>query len=78
MPESGTERDGFLSYSVEWHAFAHGVYAGLRKKRPKPKGLPENEDVQREPAYYKGGFVLGTLLQAALVIAGAAFGLGVI
>jgi len=76
--EDGTERDGVLSYSAEWHALAHGAFDGMRTWRVRPTKLPDNPDVQAEPHYYKGAYVLGTLLQAVLVLAGAALGLGAI
>jgi len=66
--EDGTERDGFLSYAAEWHALAHGVFNGMRSWKARPGALPDNEDVQKEPHYYKGGYVIGTLVQAAVVI----------
>lgn len=72
--ESDTARDGFLSYAAEWHAFTHGVYNGMKSWRARPKEIPENRDVQKEPHYYKGGYVLGTILQgliaASAVVAG--------
>lgn len=71
--EGNSERDGAFSYAAEWHAFTHGVYAGMRgwSARP-PKELPQNDDVQKEPHYWKGGYVVGTLVQAALVALAAA------
>lgn len=66
--ESDSDRDGFMSYKSESHAIGHGLYDGLTTRRPYPKELPDNVDVQREPHYFKGAFVLGTLLQAALVV----------
>lgn len=71
--ESDTDRDGLLSYSGEWHALTIGVYRGLTTLKPWDDSVPRDryEDVREEPWYYKGGFVLGTAAQAALVIAGA-------
>ncbi|SNZ18152.1 hypothetical protein SAMN06269185_3263 [Natronoarchaeum philippinense] len=69
--EDETERDGFLSYAIEWHAFAHGVYDGMRTPKARPGELPDIEDVQQEPHYFKGGYVIGTLLQLLIL---AAFG----
>jgi hypothetical protein len=66
--ESDTERDGFLSYAAEWHAFAIGFYDGMSSVRARPRGLPDNEDVQREPHYYKGAYVLGTLVQVGIIL----------
>jgi hypothetical protein len=62
--ESDTDYDGFLSYSAETHAVGHGLYHGLRTRRLTAGAeLPDNEDVQAEPAYFKGAFVAGTILQ---------------
>lgn len=71
--EADSERDGVLSYAAEWHAFCHGLYDGMRDWRARPGDLPENEDVQKEPHYYKGAYVLGTLLQVAIVLGAAKF-----
>lgn len=75
LREQDTERDGFLSYSAEWHALSHGVFDGMRTVRARPSGLPENEDVQAEPHYYKGGYVLGTLFQLAILLTAGAAGI---
>lgn len=73
--EDSTDRDGVLSYAAEWHAFTHGVYNSLARKRPHPpKELPDDPDIQAEPHYYKGGWIIGTLLHAVLVLA---LGIGV-
>lgn len=66
--ESETDRDGLLSYAAEWHAFTHGLYGGMRSWRARPDALPANGDVQKEPHYYKGGYVVGTLLQLVIVV----------
>lgn len=63
--EDGTVRDGFLSYPAEWHSFAWGLYAGMKDWKPGPGGLPDDPDVRAEPHYYKGGFVIGSVLQIA-------------
>lgn len=67
--ESDTERDGFLSYSGEWHSFTIGVYRGLTVLRPWEDEVPDDEfqDVNDEPWYYRGGFVAGTLLQLVAI-----------
>jgi hypothetical protein len=72
--ESDTERDGFLSYAAEWHSFTHGVYDGMRSPKARPGELPEYEDVQEEPHYYKGGYVIGTGVQF-VIVGGAGYGL---
>lgn len=75
--EEDTERDGFLSYSVEVHAVGHGLFEGLttRPTRWRSHEPPENPDVRAEPHYYKGGFVAGSLLQVAILVAIGAQGL---
>lgn len=74
--EAGSERDGFLSYAAEWHALSIGVYDGMKNWRARPGDLPENNDVQKEPHYYTGGYVIGTLLQLCIVGALGYFGMG--
>lgn len=76
--EEDTDRDGFLSYSAEWHALAHGVYDGMRNWRVRPKELPDNSDVQAEPHYYKGGYVIGTLLQGLIALSAFVVGGGLL
>lgn len=58
----------FLSTTTEWHAFTIGIYDGLARLRPYPNSLPDNPDVRAEPHYFKGGFVLATLLQVAVLL----------
>lgn len=72
--EEESDRNGVLSYAAEWHALSIGVYDGL-KKVPK---VPNNRDVEKEPHYYKGGYVIGRLLQVVLAAAGVALGIGVV
>lgn len=68
--EAASDRNGFLSYTAETHAVGIGLYHGMKSPLPKPpKDLPDNDDVMAEPHYFKGAFVLGTLLQALLVVA---------
>lgn len=66
--EKDSGRDGFLSYAAEWHSFALGFFDGMKNIRARPKELPDNSDVQKEPHYYKGAYVLGTLLQLLILI----------
>jgi len=66
--EDESDYDGPLSTYPEWHALAHGLYNGMRSWTARPGELPENADVQKEPHYYKGSYVAGTLLQAAIVV----------
>lgn len=73
--ESDTERDGFLSYAAEWHAFSLGFYDGMKSWRARPSDLPDNPDAEAEPHYYKGAYVLGTLVQLlVVVVTGSALG----
>lgn len=74
--ESDTDYDGFLSWSGEWHALTHGVYKGLTSKALVTPPVPEFEDVEKEPHYYRGGYVIGTLLQVALLVAAVVAGGG--
>jgi hypothetical protein len=66
--EADTDRDGAFSYAAETHAFAIGLHDGLRYVRPRPCGVPDDPDVDAEPAYYKGGYAVGTGLQLAAVV----------
>lgn len=74
--ESESDRSGVLSYGAEWHAFTHGVYKGLTSKALVTPPEPDNPDVEKEPHYYRGGYVIGTIGQ--LLVAGVAvyFGVG--
>ena len=65
----------FMDETAEIHAFVHGTYAGLTEwKSPQP---PDHPDVAAEPHYYKGGYILGTLMRwgALIALGGMAFGL---
>lgn len=73
--ESDTERDGFLSYAAEWHALSLGVFDGMKTWRIRPKELRDHPDVKAEKHYYTGGYVIGTLLQLAIVASVGFFGL---
>lgn len=66
--EDDSERDGFLSYAAEWHALSHGLYDGMRSPRVRPGAPPDNRDVEKEPHYYKGAYVIGTLLQLGILV----------
>ena len=67
--ESDSSYDGPLSTYKEWHAFTHGVYYGLTSKALVTPPEPKNEDVKKEPHYYRGGYIIGTLLQLLLIVA---------
>jgi hypothetical protein len=68
-PESSLPYNGPLSTYAEWHSLAHGLYHGLVSLRPTPNAYPDNTDVNKEPHYYKIGFVLSTLGQAVFILA---------
>lgn len=67
--EADTERDGFASYSAEVHAIGHGLYDGLTSLKPWADSLPDYDDVQKEPHYYKGAYVAGTAFQLLFIVA---------
>ena len=72
--ESTTARNGFLSYAAEWHAFSHGVYFGLTTLPVRTPPEPQTPDVQTELPYYRGGYVLGTLMQVSICVGLLALG----
>lgn len=53
--------DEFLSTSAEVHAATHGIYAGITEW--KGTELPDNPDIKIEPHYFKGGYIVGTLIR---------------
>lgn len=67
--ESDDDYDGFLSYAAEYHSLTHGVYLGLTTHPLRTPPEPENRDVELEPHYYRGGFVIGTLVQVFVAVA---------
>jgi len=60
--------DGFLSTRAEIHSLALGIYDGMKTWRVRPEEMRDNEDVEAEPHYYSGGYVVGTLLQLLVVV----------
>jgi len=48
---------------MRWRSLAHGVYNGMKDWKPSAGSLPDNPAVEAAPGYFKGGFVVGTLLQ---------------
>lgn len=70
--ESESNWDGFLSWSAEWHAAVLGFSHGARNPRKlSPDGLPQGDtehekDARKEPAYYRGFFIAGTVAQLIL------------
>lgn len=68
--ESDTERDGFLSYSGEWHSFTSGLRKGLYGMKP----TPETPDAKKEARYFHYGHMVGRGLSMLIaVVAGANF-----
>lgn len=57
----------FCDTVPELHSFVHGVYAGITEW--KGTDLPDNVDVQKEPHYFKGGYILGTVARWIAIIA---------
>ena len=66
--EEDSPRDGALSTFPEWHALTIGIYFGLKDLKPVAPDLPDNEDVQKEPHYFHGGYIVGTVFQALLLL----------
>lgn len=66
--EDGSDYDGPLSTHPEWHALSHGVYKGITTKPWQTPPEPDNEDVEAESHYYRGGYVIGTLVQVAILV----------
>lgn len=75
VSESGGDRDGFLSYTAEWHALSVGLFAGITYAITGREtiagvvaatvfGLREArtghmKDVRKEAGYTGGGFLVG-------------------
>lgn len=58
--------DEFLNTSAEVHAATHGIYAGMTEW--KGTELPDNPDIDIEPHYFKGGYVVGTLVRWVFLV----------
>ncbi|OYT64172.1 hypothetical protein B6U67_00790 [Methanosarcinales archaeon ex4484_138] len=52
----------FMNDPAEVHAVMHGIYAGLTEWKG-TESMIGNPDVQKEPHYFKFGYVVGTLLR---------------
>lgn len=52
----------FANTPPEVHAIAHGLYDGYFRSTD-PGHIPKYDDVQAEPHYYKGGYLVGHLAQ---------------
>ena len=57
----------FCNTIPEVHSLIHGIYAGLTEW--KGTEIPNNPDVQEEPHYFKGGYILGTLMRWVAIVA---------
>jgi hypothetical protein len=78
--EDASEYDGFLSAPDERHALANGFFRGLydgrRSLNPVPSKCskypsPEDDAAGDELHYWRGGFILGTVVQYAAIGVGA-------
>ena len=58
----------FLSTYTEVHSFIMGIYAGLTEWRGIDSQILSNPDVQVEPHYCYGGYILGTLLRWGIIL----------
>lgn len=68
--ESDTKRDGFLSYSAEWHAAVSGFRKGLMGMKP----TPEQPDSKEEKRYFNWFHTFGRLVSVAIAaVAGGSF-----
>ena len=67
----------FLSTHSEIHSFVIGIYSGLTEWKGIDSEVMKNPDVEKEPHYCYGGYVLGTILRWAMIISFAHFGLNV-
>lgn len=69
--EDDSDYDGVFSYAAEHHAFSIGFYEGLKDFKDW-NGLPDemldNPDVEKEPHYARGGYVIGSLVRVALYL----------
>lgn len=57
----------FLSTTAEIHAASMGLYAGISETRG-AKMPTDNQDVELEPHYWAGGYVVGTLLKWGVAV----------
>lgn len=55
-----------LPTPTEVRAATHGIYAGLTEW--KGAELPSDPDIAAEPAYFKGGYIIGTLIRWGVLI----------
>lgn len=82
--EEASDRNGFLSWSAEWHAAALGFSDGAHDpfkltSGELPQGDSEHEqDARDEPGYYHGGFVAGTVAQLILLGISTFFGYSIL
>ena len=67
--EDGQSYDGPFSTFPEWHSATLGLKDGMRTFVLWPRERPDNPDVNKEPQYYDGAYVVGTLVQAVVLLA---------
>jgi len=58
----------FLNTYAEIHAFVLGIYCGLTEWKGLDSETLNNPDVQKEPHYTRGGYIVGTLLRVAIIL----------
>ena len=72
--ESDSEYDGAFSSTREWHSATHGLYKGVTTKPWRTPPEPDVKDVRKERYYYRGCYLIGTLLQILMVLGLARLG----
>jgi hypothetical protein len=77
--ERGSERDGFLSTSREWHALWNGFFKGFYKgglsrrlligdAEPDEFPSPEGSDSRKEREYWRYGFWSGDVVKVLALL----------
>ena len=51
-----------------YHTLAIGVVDGIQSWKGKPHKPPEIDTDRERPLYYKVGYILGTIIQAAVLV----------
>ena len=78
LPTTGAKErgryHGFLSTTTEWHALSQGLYLGFTTKPQITPPEPDTTDVRLESNYYRGAYILGSLLQLVVIAGLAALG----
>lgn len=68
----------FLSTHQEIHAFVLGIYSGLTEWKGLDSETMQNPDVEAEPHYAKGGYIIGTLIRWIMLLTLIQYGIRVI